>query len=191
MDVWASDRAADIAAIDAVSPTAAGIVAGWNPNTMLALYDNNPNPATYTRSGSSLDADIASAVPAGSTQVWQLGFSGANPGEFWTASAASNNINVVGATQSPFVAGLVNFAVDQTTVTPYSSLLVSNQTIDGSADLLGIGGATTPFQAFDNTNATLEHRARAIQPGPLGCLPGRVGRRIGRVSPNEEQDRER
>ena len=158
---------ADLAAIGAVSPSASAAIAGWASGTMVGVYDVGQGTATnYSRSKGTLDADILTAISG--TELWQFGFTGSGGnaalGEGWAATVASNDISVVGATPSPANAGVVNFSLNQTAVTPFSNMLgVEPSVVDsavkvalnGSSNLLGTGGQTTDFQAFDNSNVTL------------------------------------
>ena len=158
---------ADLAAVGAVSPSASAAIAGWSLGTMAALYDVSQGTATnYSRSKGTLDADILTAISG--TELWQFGFTGSGGtaalGEGWAATVVSNDISIVGATPSPANGGVVNYSLDQTAVTPFSDMLgvqpsavdsAVNVALNGSSNLLGTGGQTTDFQAFDNANVTL------------------------------------
>ncbi len=166
--------ATDRAAIGVYSPSASAAVSGWATGTMVGMYDLT---TTYSRLGpsgsASIDADVQSAITTG-VQLWQFGFTGASgaaaTGQGWEAYSPANDISLIGNGSN---SGTVNFALNQTAVTPYSSFIKADQTtnafatvftgngsvntiaLDGNSTLLATSGQT-PFQAFDNATVYLD-----------------------------------
>lgn len=73
----------------AALPASLGLA--WAPGTMIAFYSDPAN--NYTGAPATIAAGVAEA--SGGTPWWQLGMNGGLPGEFWTASASTNDISQV------------------------------------------------------------------------------------------------
>lgn len=139
--------------------------------TMVALFEDLV--VDYSRLDPNLDdpgmaSELALLQTAsGGTDYWTFGYTGAvvnglyTPGasEGWIANAISNDIGIIGAVPAPSNGGTANFAVsllnDVADIGPQLGLVNSSfggQLIgaNGSGNLLGIGGADTPFDNFDN-----------------------------------------
>jgi len=155
--------------IGATSTATSAAMASWGANTLVGLYDGSPTPFSRTGSGSSaLNADIASAT--GGAAFLDLGFAGsgsAASGTGWQSQTSLNNLGLIGNIPAPGNGGTVNYALVQTATTGYSSDFsqavpstfnpLANVLLNGSSNLLGTGGAQTPFYAFDNADIVLDY----------------------------------
>lgn len=118
---------------------------------MVAFYEDSAND--YNRLGTDLNADIASA--SGGSAFWLAGIGGAN--DFWAANAVSDNIAAIGATPVPGNGGGYNVGLSLLG-NPHGPMLDLVNCLNGpvnfcgSGSLLGTGGATTPFDSFDDVN---------------------------------------
>lgn len=133
---------------------------GAPAGTTAILWDDATH--NFTREGVTLAQAIASAT--GGTKFWTLGFTGT--GAFWVATAASDNVAAIGAIPFPGNGGQFNFGQNQFTgagngVGPaLGTVPCLNQTtvnFCGSGSLLGTGGTTTPFQAYDDSNVAINN----------------------------------
>lgn len=154
--VSAANRAA-IAGMAAYSTNIGPALLGMAATSMVAFFDD-PS-LDYTRTGAGT-VDALSATALNGTKLFEFGFNGA-PGEGWSAATVGDDIAVIGATPAPGNGGIVNFAVNLTpgtNVTDVTFLLTPSTfggfvNLNGSGNLLGLGGVVTPFQAFDNFDA--------------------------------------
>lgn len=96
---------------------------------------------------------------------------------FWVASTISDDIAVIAAIPPPANGGTFNFALDFIFNAPgWDFLLVPctnpvtglvSVSTCGSGSVLGTGGATTPFEIFDNVDLTVN---KVPEPASLGLL---------------------
>jgi len=120
------------------------------------------NPGCTT---TGLGGDCEALVSGGDASLlWVAGFDGLNGDEFWNATAFTDSIGAIGAAGSATAGGFFNIGLD---------LLLNNGTkifknVDcgfpsgptllefcGSGSLLGKGGATTPYDSFDNVDIVI------------------------------------
>ncbi len=123
-----------------------------------------------------VEDDGVGGNPAGNAVLrWVLGF-GLDADELWTATAVSDDIGVIGAVPPPGNGGTANFQVSilQNNFTigfaqVGASVALADGLIDinGSGNLLGIAGATTPFDNFDNFDFTFRPE---VVPEPAALL---------------------
>lgn len=93
------------------------------------------------------------------------GFNGGG-NEFWTSNAVTDDLAIVGAIPAPNNGGVYNAAVDllvnnsgrvfnAVNCFDPNSLTLTQVDMCGSGSLLGIGGANTPFDTFNNVDFTM------------------------------------
>lgn len=141
---------------------------GGPANSAVAFYDggathdfNRLTPACTTTGAG---GDCEAAVTNGSL-LWVAGFGGDS---FWQATAFTDNIANIGAAGSTQIGGFFNIGLDLlvnnsgrllNTVTcnnPTTGLATSGLEFCGSGSLLGTGGASTPYNSFDNVDFTID-----------------------------------
>jgi hypothetical protein len=146
----------------------ASFVATYGAGAMIAMYEDatveytrlsaTDDGAPDTGVGPFVDEEALIANVTDGTLRWVLGF-GLDADELWTANAISDDIAVIGAVAPPGNGGTVNFQVSilqnffNTTFGQVgATIALADGLIDvnGSGNLLGIAGATTPFDSFDN-----------------------------------------
>lgn len=141
--------------------------------TMVAMFEdatpdytrlfNDPN---FTVLGPDDGAAASENAIMGSSingsEFWTFGFLGLDADEIWTAFAIDDDISVIGATNPPGNGGTANFALsliaDPLDIGPNIAPVGTTVAIDdglilglnGSGNLLGLAGADTPFDNFDN-----------------------------------------
>jgi hypothetical protein len=146
----------------------ASFTATYGAGAMIAMYEDatieftrlsadDGAPDTGVGPFASEEALIANVTD--STLRWVLGF-GLDDDELWAANADSDDIAVIGAVAPPGNGGTVNFQVSilqnffNTTFAQVGATLAVGTDglidVNGSGNLLGIAGATTPFDSFDN-----------------------------------------
>lgn len=148
------------------APTAAFGAGLGVAGAAVAFYENvgdtyeRLNP-TCTTTGAGNDCE--NLITVGSSLLWVAGI-GAGSSGFWTASAFTDNIALIGSAGSSSAGGAFNMGLD---------LLLNNSTrqfggVDcgfpavptnlefcASGSLLGKGGAATPYDSFDNVDFTI------------------------------------
>jgi len=138
---------------------------GGPAGTMVAFYEDTN--AEYSRlaptcTTTGFGGDCEANIKDGSL-LWALGVNGGGD-EFWTASAFTDIIGLIGAASSSTAGGFFNVGLD---------LLLNNSTREflgvdcgfpaaptslefcGSGSLLGRSGAATPYDSFDNVDFTI------------------------------------
>ena len=149
-----------------------GGLTGMAVGTAVAMWSSST--IDYTRIGCATQAACEATATNGA--LWAtLGF-GAN--SFWTASAITDNLAVIGLIPPPTPGGSYNAALDfyinNTGYVPTKSDCLDLTTVTfkandvcGSGSLLGKGGANSPYDSFDNVDFTLR---LVPEPGTLGLL---------------------
>jgi len=161
----------DVTVVDKISLGAAGwrfifgatagfaAEAGGVAGAAVAFYDGGA-VHDYTRLGCATTA-ICEATAKNGSLLWVAGFGG---DAFWFADAGTDNIANIGALGSTQAGGTFNIGLemlqnngtrtynsvactDLRTFTPTTGLEFC-----GSGSLLGKGGATTPYDSFDNVD---------------------------------------
>lgn len=146
-------------------PTAS-FQASYGTGAMVAFYEDPVHE--YSRLGTSIPA-LEGNVTNGSL-YWVSGFTGAGgtaaAGEFWQAGAVTDDISVIGGIPAPGNGGdynsALNLLVDNSgreinKVACFDQLALTTALVDqcGSGSLLGTGGATTPYDSFDNIDVVM------------------------------------
>lgn len=149
-----------------------GGLTGMAVGTAVAMWSSST--IDYTRIGCATQAACEATATNGA--LWAtLGF-GAN--SYWTASAITDNLAIIGLIPPPTPGGSYNAALDfyinNTGYVPTKSDCLDLTTITfkandvcGSGSLLGKGGANSPYESFDNVDFTLR---LVPEPGTLGLL---------------------
>jgi hypothetical protein len=142
-------------------------------NAAVAFYDGGPTH-NYTRidCGTTGNGGTCESNVKDGSLLWVGGFGGS---AFWTATAVSDDISLIGATPVPGNGGTFNIGLE---------LLQNNGTLAfnsvpclsvpasaglefcGSGSLLGTGGASTPYDSFDNVDFTMDVR-RVPEPASI------------------------
>lgn len=137
---------------------------GGSAGAAVAFYDGGA-VHNYDR-GNTGCATVAAceATATDGSLLWVAGFGG---DAFWSATAASDNIAIIGAIPVPGNGGgfniglemLDNFGArvynDVACFDPVALSLTSGLEFCGSGSLLGTGGVATPFDSFDDVNFTM------------------------------------
>jgi hypothetical protein len=140
----------------------------------IAVWMYEDTTPDYTRIGTGSITDYINTARDGS--LWAT--FGIN---HWLASAVSNNIALIGAIPVPgnggnFNVGL-NIITNNTlmnfgTVDCFSGSAIVQVTSCGSGSLLGKGGATSPFDSFDDVNFTLNVQPKKVPVPGIVLLMG-------------------
>ena len=149
-----------------------GVLTGTTAGTAAMLFQDTAK--NYTRIGCATTAACEATATDGS--LWAaLGF-GAN--SYWTATAITDDISVIHNITPPANGGGFNsgldFFINNTGYSPeksacfdVSSVSFKANDVCGSGSLLGVGGANTPFDSFDNVDFTVK---LLPEPGSLALL---------------------
>jgi len=138
---------------------------------MIAFYTDPVYE--YTRIGALGTQATLEALVTDGTLLMTAGFDGdAIADDFWVAGAVSEDISIVGETTLPSLGGSFNAGVDVLTNNSGVTFgeidcLFTMSDICGSGSLLGIEGASTPFDAFNNVDFVM---FRIPAPGSLALL---------------------
>ncbi len=147
-----SRTAANLTAISTVSPTAEAALLTWSKNTLLGVYDGGQ--PVFNNSGY-VDATVGQVVNSANL-TWQFGLTGA-PGTAWVANGLpTNDIQQLDLLAANTNVGEVNFSLDQTATTAWSSLLqtdVQSNLPGMAADLVDVN-ANTSFTSYTGTPVT-------------------------------------
>lgn len=168
------------------APTAA-FEAIYGTGALLAVYDDPSvdfsrlSPPADDIPGNTAEETLMATATDGAL-AWVFGFTGAGgtagAGEGWVASAFTNDVSVVAATPAGSNGGTVNLALNLLTdnlgiplakQTSIFDLLNANVVLNGSGNLLGILGATTPYNTFDNFDAVIRPEV-VPEPGTLALV---------------------
>lgn len=138
----------------------------YGTGAMVAFYaDNNFEYSRLNDTIPNLEANITNG-----NLFWVSGFTGvggtATADEFWTATALTDDISIIAAIPAPGNGGgfnnSLNLIVDnsgrkilKTACFDPLSFAVTSVDLCGSGSLLGTGGATTPYDSFDNVDIVL------------------------------------
>jgi len=157
-------------------------LSSWSAGSMAAMFDDPLQD--YERENVPRITAIASAING--TKLFEAGFTGGigvngapgpdGLGEGWIANAISNDISIVGSVPLPGIGGGLNLGVNTIpgTVNP-ALVFIAVPTIFGvggmadifgSGSLLGIGGATTAYDSFNDVNFVANVSA-VPEPGSL------------------------
>lgn len=157
---------------------------GAPAGTAAVFFENATSPGTYSRlagggcTTTGAGGTCEGLITSGSAVYWYAGFGGpggtAAPGDFWVATANSDDIAVIGATNPPLTGGSYNLGLHQLAggtgpVLGVVPCLVAGGTVNfcGSGSLLGTAGANTPYDSFDNVDFTIN---MVPEPGSLALL---------------------
>jgi hypothetical protein len=143
-------------------------------DAMVAFYEDNANNYSRVSTPGCNTTACLEGTATGGSLFWVAGFA-AGAGNFWSATAASDDISVIGAVPAPSNGGgynvglsmLANYSGKQLNQVDCFSPGVGIIQVDmcGSGSLLGKGGATTPYDSFDNVDFTIN-----VVPEPTSVL---------------------
>lgn len=150
-------------------------VTTYGAGSMVAFYTDPTYE--YSRLNDTI-ANLQANITDGSL-LMVAGFDG-GANEFWTATAITDDIALIGAIPVPGNGGEFNIAVDLivdntgqdfTAVSCFdpNNLFLTTAAICGSGSLLGTGGANTPFDSFDNVDFVMH---AVPEPGIMMLLGG-------------------
>jgi len=147
-------------------------------DTAVIFFENDTTPGTYSRlagggcTTTGAGGDCEGLITTGSDVFWYAGFGGA--GAFWTATADSNDIGIIGATTPPLTGGSFNIGLHQLAggTGPALGLVacggpVPSVNFCATGSLLGTGGVNTPYDSFDDVNFVINV---IPEPGSLALL---------------------
>lgn len=149
--------------------------------TAVIFFENPTSPGTYSRLAPDCTTTGAGGtceglITTGSSVYWYAGFTpDGGDGDFWVATATTDDISEIGTTDPGNLAGSYNLGIHQLAGGTGISLGIVNCAQDGtvnfcgSGSLLGTEGVSTPYDSFDNVDFVINN-AVVPEPGSLALL---------------------
>lgn len=137
----------------------------YGDGAMVAFYADAANNFTRVNDGTCTDIACMETRASDGSLFWVSGFAGL-AGEFWNATAVTDDVSAVGSIPAPGVGGGYNAAINVLVnnsgksidkVACFNLFTLTLGFVDqcGSGSLLGTGGVATPFDSFDNVDFTM------------------------------------
>jgi hypothetical protein len=160
---------------------------GAPDGTAVIFFENATSPGTYSRldetpvaptcTTTGAGGDCEALITTGSSVYWYAGFT-ADPtdGDFWVANATTDDVSEIGDLDPGLIGGTYNLGIHRLAggtgiALGIVSCAIPGSTVNfcGSGSLLGIEGANTPYDSFDNVDFVINNQV-IPEPGSLALL---------------------